>query len=81
MDGFSATQRIREIEAEKGGAHVCIIALTAMAMPGDHDRCLNAGMDDYMVSRKRPEGGSISDCRLPFLPSLVLLSLWAIQER
>lgn len=57
MDGFSATQRIREIEAEKGGARVCIIALTAMAMPGDHERCLNAGMDDYMVRRKKPEDG------------------------
>lgn len=51
MDGFEATQRIREREGQTGGAHVCIIALTAMAMPGDRERCLNAGMDDYMVRR------------------------------
>ena len=47
MDGLVATQKIREIEAALGG-RVPIIALTANVMPGDPERCLAAGMDDYL---------------------------------
>ena len=47
MDGFEATERIRQLEQVSGG-HVPIIALTAHAMRGDRDRCLKAGMDDYV---------------------------------
>ena len=46
MDGYDATRRIRMNEA--GGRHVPIIAMTAAAMPRDRDRCLAAGMDDYI---------------------------------
>ncbi|MBI5850650.1 MAG: response regulator [Planctomycetes bacterium] len=50
MDGFEATARIRAREAvvSPGGRRLPIIALTANAMQGDHDRCKEAGMDDYL---------------------------------
>lgn len=47
MDGFEATLRIREREI--GGAEVPIIALSAQAMEGILDRCLDAGMDDHLA--------------------------------
>ncbi len=47
MDGFEATKRIRESEKVNGG-HLPIIALTALAMKGDEQRCLAAGMDGYV---------------------------------
>jgi PAS domain S-box-containing protein len=45
VDGFQATLRIREDEHAR---HVPIIAMTALSMPGDRERCLAAGMDDYL---------------------------------
>ena len=47
MDGLDATARIRERERATG-AHLPIIALTANAMVGDRERCLQAGMDGYV---------------------------------
>ena len=47
MDGLAATARIRERERATGG-HLPIIALTANAMVGDRERCLQAGMDGYV---------------------------------
>jgi signal transduction histidine kinase/CheY-like chemotaxis protein/HPt (histidine-containing phosphotransfer) domain-containing protein len=47
MDGFEATHAIRQKEKNKG-EHVPIIALTANAMKGDKERCLEAGMDGYI---------------------------------
>ncbi|HXG11868.1 MAG TPA: PAS domain S-box protein [Gemmataceae bacterium] len=47
MDGLQATAAIREREKQTGG-HVPIIAMTAYAMKGDHERCLEAGMDGYL---------------------------------
>jgi two-component system sensor histidine kinase/response regulator len=47
MDGFEAARRIRLAE-HKTGKHTPIVALTAHAMDGDRERCLEAGMDDYL---------------------------------
>jgi two-component system, sensor histidine kinase and response regulator len=47
MDGFEATRQIRLHEVTTG-RHVPIIGLTANALEGDRERCIEAGMDDYM---------------------------------
>jgi len=49
MDGYLATRKIREIEAERHLPRTPIIGLTAHAMQGDRERCLDAGMDDYIA--------------------------------
>ena len=48
MDGLEATRRIRESERQTG-KHVPIVAMTAQAMIGDRERCLESGMDAYLV--------------------------------
>jgi signal transduction histidine kinase/CheY-like chemotaxis protein/HPt (histidine-containing phosphotransfer) domain-containing protein len=54
MDGFEATALIREKEKSVGG-HIPIIALTAHAMKGDREACLNAGMDGYVSKPLKSE--------------------------
>jgi CheY-like chemotaxis protein len=54
MDGFEATAAIREAERSTGG-RLPIVAMTAHAIKGDDQRCLNAGMDGYLAKPIRGE--------------------------
>jgi CheY-like chemotaxis protein len=55
MNGLEATQAIREIESSQGLVPTPIIAVTAHSLKGDEDRCLAAGMDDYLSKPISPE--------------------------
>jgi signal transduction histidine kinase/ActR/RegA family two-component response regulator len=54
MGGLEATRSIRERERRTGG-HIPIVAMTANAMKGDRERCLESGMDDYVSKPVLPE--------------------------
>jgi PAS domain S-box-containing protein len=67
MDGFEATARIRDPRSAVLNHHVPIIAMTAHAMQGDRDRCLEAGMDDYVTKPISPQAlASALDRWLPW---------------
>ncbi len=70
MDGLEATRHIRKHENQHGG-HVSIIALTALAMSGDREKCLQAGMDDYLP--KPVQRNALISVLAQFLTSRVLV--------
>ena len=55
LDGFEVTAAIRAEEKENG-KHLPILAMTAHALQGDHERCLAAGMDGYVAKPIQPRG-------------------------
>src|SRR5690606_24807581 len=54
MNGHEATKAIRRLEQETGG-HVPIVGVTAHALKGDRERCIEAGMDDYLSKPISPK--------------------------
>jgi CheY-like chemotaxis protein len=55
MDGLEATRAIRVLETHHKWRKIPIFAITAYAMPGDDDKCLNAGCDLYMSKPLNPQ--------------------------
>ena len=63
MDGYEATRRIRKTEFSKrsgggepgSGTHIPVIAMTANALKGDREKCLQAGMDDFVTKPVNPQ--------------------------
>jgi len=54
MDGFETTRHIRKFEQAKGSSRVPVIAMTAHALKGDRDKCMAAGMNDYIPKPFNP---------------------------
>ncbi len=54
MDGYEATQKIRDPQSKVKDRGIPVIAMTANAMQGDRDRCIEAGMDDYITKPVDP---------------------------
>ena len=69
FDGLATTRQIRKLELDQE-RHTPIIAMTAHAMKGDRDRCLDAGMDDYLSKPLDPlELGKVVEKWLPLTTS------------
>jgi signal transduction histidine kinase/CheY-like chemotaxis protein/HPt (histidine-containing phosphotransfer) domain-containing protein len=70
LDGYQATRCIREQETKGSKVRVPIIALTANALPGERQRCLEAGMDDYIT--KPFEYNGLATILRQWLPGITL---------
>jgi PAS domain S-box-containing protein len=68
MDGMEATRRIRSGESAASHPRIPIVAMTAQAMGGDRERCLEAGMDDYVSKPVSPR--ALADVLSRWLPQV-----------
>ena len=68
MDGYEATGEIRNPESKVLDHKVPVVAMTANAMKGDREKCLEAGMDDYLSKPVKPQ--EISD----------MLEKWIVEQ-
>ncbi len=66
LDGYAATRQWRQREADASRPRLPIVAMTANAMAGDRQRCLDAGMDDYLS--KPLDRARLEDCLQRWLP-------------
>lgn len=69
IDGLETSRRLRRIEADNGWRRTPVVAITARAMAGDRERCLEAGMDDVVT-----KPASLEDIR-------GALAMWALQDQ
>ena len=69
MDGFEATRQLRDLASGVRDAAIPVIALTANAMQGDRERCLEAGMNDYLTKPISPQ--ALADALAHWLPEKV----------
>ncbi len=72
MDGLEATTLLRKREKTSGN-HLPVVALTAHAMKGDRERCITAGMDDYLAKPIRPQ--ELDQLLDRYLPSRTVATL------
>lgn len=79
MDGYQATELLREREKMLGLARLPVIAMTANAMSGDRERCIEAGMDDYLSKPVRP--ADLENMLRQWLPMRETVEQGAVQEK
>ena len=68
MDGYEATERIRAADGSVRNPAIPIIAMTASAMHGDRERCLDCGMNDYLA--KPVSFGALAEVLERWLPAV-----------